>query len=210
MKSLSLLLVAALAACGGSKHEAAPPTPPAGSATGSAEPMMGSAEGSAGSAAATPETGSAAGSATAEGSAAGSAAPAPAPVADVPVEGGTKLYKDMDKKERAAFMKKVVLPKAKELFATIDPKMKTSCKTCHGKGFDDRSFKMPNPDIKPLPATEEAFMAWIKKNPDEGKWAKFMGEQFTPAMAKLFGMTQYDPRTKTGDFGCLACHTQQK
>jgi hypothetical protein len=206
MKCLSLLLVAALAACGGSKHEAAPPTPPAGSATGSAEPMMGSAEGSAGSAAATPEMGSAAGSATAEGSAAAE----PAEVADKPVEGGTKTWKDMNKKERATFMKKVVLPKAKTLFATIDPKMTTNCKTCHGKGAEDHTFKMPNPDIKALPSTPEAFMAWIKKNPDEGKWAKFMGEQFTPAMAQLFGKTPFDPQTKTGDFGCIACHTLQK
>lgn len=207
MKCLSFLLVAALAACGGSKHEAAPPTPPAGSATGSAEPMMGSAmEGSAGSAA-TPETGSAAGSATAEGSAAPAA---PAEVADKPVEGGTKTWKDMDKKERATFMKKVVLPKAKTLFATIDPKMTTNCKTCHGKGAEDHTFKMPNPDIKALPSTPEAFMAWIKKNPDEGKWAKFMGEKFTPEMAQLFGKTPFDPQTKTGDFGCIACHTLQK
>lgn len=198
-----VLVFAALAACGGSKHEAAQPAPPpAGSAAGSAEPAMGSAAGSA----TAPETGSAAGSATAEGS----AAAAPAPVADKPVEGGTKTWKDMDKKERATFMKQKVLPKAKELFATIDPKMTTNCKTCHGKGADDHSFKMPNPDIKALPSTPDAFMAWIKKNPDEGKWAKFMGEKFTPAMAQLFGMQEFDPQTKTGDFGCTACHTLQK
>jgi hypothetical protein len=197
-----VLVLAALAACGGSKHEAAPPAPPpAGSAQGTAEPAMGSA---AGSAAPTPEAGSAAGSA-----AEAPAAP-PAPVADKPVEGGTKLWKDMDKKERSTFMKQKVLPKAKELFATIDPKMTTNCKTCHGKGAEDHTFKMPNPDIKPLPSTPDAFMAWIKKNPDEGKWAKFMGEQFTPAMAQLFGMQEFDPQTKTGDFGCIACHTLQK
>lgn len=201
-----LLLVAALAACGGSKHEAAPPAPaPAPApAAGSAEPMMGSAKGS--------DMGSAAGSAAAEtGSAAGSAtAEAPTTPADKPVSGGTKTWKDMDKKERSAFMKKVVMPKAKELFASFDPKIKTTCKTCHGKGADDHTFKMPNPDIKPLPASEDAFMAWIKKNPDEGKWAKFMGEQFSPAMAQLFGMTEFDPKTKTGDFGCTTCHTLQK
>jgi hypothetical protein len=200
-----VLVVAALAACGGSKHEAAPPTPPAGSAEGSAEPMMGSAEGSAGSAA-TPEMGVAAGSATAEGS----AAEEPGEAADKPVEGGTKTWKEMDKKERSAFMKKMVLPKAKALFATIDPKMTTNCKTCHGKGAEDHSFKMPNPDIQALPSTPEAFGAWIKKNPDEGKWAKFMSEQFSPAMAQLLGKTEFDPQTKTGDFGCTVCHTLKK
>jgi hypothetical protein len=209
MRSLfSIVAALAIAACGSSKHEAAAP-----SGGGSAEPAMGSAAGSAsGSAAgsAATELGSAAAETeSAAGSAAGSAA-SPAPVADTNVAGGDKPWKDMDKKERSAFMKKVVLPKAKELFATIDPKMKTTCKTCHGKGADDHSFKMPTPDIKPLPATEEAFMAWIQKNPDEGKWAKFMGEQFTPAMAQLFGMKAFDPQTKTGDFSCTACHTLQK
>jgi len=193
-----LFVLAALAACGGSKHEPAAPPTPVGSAAGSAEPAMGSAAGSA-----APETGSAAGSATTEGSTAGSAA-------DTKVAGGDKAWKDMDKKERAAFMKKVVLPKAKELFATIDPKMDTTCKTCHGKGAEDRTYKMPNPDIKPLPASEDAFMAWIKKNPDEAKWSKFMGETFSPAMAQLLGKQDFDPKTKTGDFGCTACHTLQK
>jgi hypothetical protein len=196
----SLLLIAALAACGGSKHETAQPPsapPPIGSAAGSAEPSTGSAAGSA----TAPEAGSAAPAASAE--------PPPA-AADTPVAGGDKLWKDMDKKERGSFMKKVVLPKSKELFATIDPKMTTTCKTCHGKGAEDHSFKMPNPDIKPLPSSEQAFMDWIQKNPDEAKWAKFMSEQFEPAVAQMLGKHSFDPKTKSGDFGCTACHTLQK
>ena len=132
-----------------------------------------------------------------EGSA---AAPAPAP----------KAWKDMDKQERADFMKQVVLPKSKELFATIDPKMDVTCKTCHGKGVANHTFKMPNPDIEPLPATEKAFMAWVRKDPEEAKWAKFMSEQLVPAMADMLGQQPFDPKTKTGDFSCMACHTLQK
>ena len=183
-----LVVVAALAACGGSKHEAQPPAP-VGSAAGSAEPAMGSAGSADGS-------GSAAPAASEAGSAAGS---------------GDKAYKDMDKKERAAFMKRVVLPKAKAMFASFDPKFgEVTCRTCHGDGVDDKTFKMPNPKLKPLPGTEEAYMAWIKKNPEEGKWSKFMGEQVVPAMADMLGKQAFDPKTKTGDFSCGACHTMQK
>ena len=54
-------------------------------------------------------------------------------------------------------MKQYVLPKAKELFAAFDPKFgEVTCKTCHGDGVDNHTFKMPNPKIKPLPGTEEA------------------------------------------------------
>ena len=206
MTKYVLFSIVIAAACGGSKHEAAGPT-----GGGSAEPAMGSAAGSA------TDMGSAAGSATDMGSATGSAAgsaegsAAMAGSAAAPTATGEKAYKDMDKKERAAFMKRVVLPKAKELFASFDPKFgEVTCRTCHGDGVDNHTFKMPNPKIKPLPATEEGFMAWIKKNPEEGKWAKFMSEQLEPAMGQMLGMAVFDPKTKTGELSCNTCHTLQK
>src|SRR5512143_3390308 len=59
----------------------------------------------------------------------------------------TATFDDMTKKQRGAYMKHVVLPEMTKVFAELDPKLASdmSCKTCHGKGFDDRSFKMPNP-----------------------------------------------------------------
>ena len=208
-----LVLVAALAACGSTSKPAAEPAPApapvepatpvavgsaAGSGTGSAAPATGSAA----------ETGSAA---PAAGSAAeaGSAAAAPAEVEYAKLDG--KLYKDLDKKGRAEFMKKLVLPKAKELFAAFDPKMgEVTCKTCHGDGVKDHSFKMPNPKIKQLPGTEKAFVEWVHQNPDEAKWAGFMAEKLEPAMGQLLGRTVFDPRTKTGELSCGTCHVMAK
>jgi hypothetical protein len=201
----TLVVAAGLAACGSKKPTPAPPAP--------IEPGTGSAVGSAAGSAEQPEsTGSAAGSAAAEtGSAAGSGSAAEIDWTANAAKIDGKTYKDLDKKQRGQLMKQYVLPKAKELFAAFDPKFgEVTCKTCHGDGVKDHTFKMPNPKIKPLPGTEEAFMAWVKQNPDEGKWAGFMAQQLTPAMGQILGMKPFDPKTKTGEFSCGACHTMKK
>lgn len=121
-----------------------------------------------------------------------------------------KAFKDMNLDERTAFMKTVVLPKTKALFVAFDPKFdQMNCETCHGDGAKDGTWTMPNPKIKPLPATEEAFMAWIQKEPAEAKWTQFMAEKLEPEMGKLLGMTVFDPKTKTGEFSCHNCHTSE-
>lgn len=113
----------------------------------------------------------------------------------------------MDGKQREQFMKDVVLPKSKELFVAFDAKFADmNCKTCHGDGAEDGSFEMPNPKIKPLPNSEEGFMAWIAKEPDEGRWAGFMAQKLEPAVAEMLGEKPFDPKTKTGEFGCANCH----
>lgn len=211
MKKLAIVLLVLAASCSKKKVEeptqgsAAADVVKTGSNAGvSVVPTSGSAEGSA----SVPETGSAAGS----GSDAGSAAAAGSGDGSAFFAGMDGIaYKDMDKKQRGAYMKKVVLPKARELFSAFDPKLpKVGCKTCHGDGVADHTFKMPNPKIKPLPGTEEAFMAWVSKDKDAARWSKFMGEQLVPEMAKLVGKQPFDPKTKTGEFSCAACHTLKK
>ena len=85
----------------------------------------------------------------------------------------------------------------------FDPKFETmTCKTCHGDGAENGSWEMPNPKIKALPGSEEAFMASVQKEPAEGKWGGFMATQLEPAMGKLLGVQVFDPKTKTGEFSC--------
>jgi hypothetical protein len=198
------MFAAGLAACGSKKPEpAAPPPPPT---SGPTEP----AAGSAGAGSAMEGSGAGSATATATGTTEGSAAPEVDWAANAPKIDG-KIYKDLDKKGRAQLMKQYVLPKAKELFASFDPKFgDVTCKTCHGDGAENHTFKMPNPKIKQLPGTEEAFMTWVKQNPEEGKWAGFMAQQLEPAVAQILGVKPFDPRTKTGDFSCFGCHTMKK
>ncbi len=118
-------------------------------------------------------------------------------------------WKDMNYDQRREFMKKTVMPKMKPIFKDFDRKMfaEFTCETCHGKGASDRKYKMPSPDIHPLPSTPEAFQAKLKTEPTWPKWTKFMGEKVEPAMAGLLSMPVFDPKNPSKDaFSCAACH----
>src|SRR3954469_16565548 len=125
---------------------------------------------------------------------------------DHPEPAHAKVWADMDMKEREVYMKDVVLPKMKAEFVAFDPKFQAmDCKTCHGKGAEDGSFEMPNPDIKPLPNTEQAFVAWVSKDAEAGRFAQFMVAKVEPMMGELLHIPVFDPKTKTGDFSCSSC-----
>jgi len=121
---------------------------------------------------------------------------------------GVTAWKDMSKEERATFMKKTVLPKMKAEFVLVDAKEfgEMNCATCHGDGVKDKSFKMPNPKLPKLVATEEGFKKLSVDHPD---MMKFMGQKVVPDMAALLGVAPYDPKTHQG-FGCFACHTMKE
>ncbi|HET9621208.1 MAG TPA: hypothetical protein VFP84_07570 [Kofleriaceae bacterium] len=116
-------------------------------------------------------------------------------------------WKTMDHKQRAKYMAKVVLPKMKEVFVAFDPQFKDmDCKTCHGEGETDGTFKMPNPKLRVLPQSEEQFGTWVKAEPDLGRWGQFMGSKVEPMMAQLLGEEVKDEKTGKGEFDCLNCH----
>jgi hypothetical protein len=114
----------------------------------------------------------------------------------------------MNLEQRQTYMKEVVLPKARDIFIAFDAKKyeKMDCVTCHGDGVADGSFDMPNPKIKPLPNSEEAFMAWVAKEPEAGRYAQFMSEKVEPLMGELLQKVVFDPKTKTGELSCMSCH----
>ena len=111
----------------------------------------------------------------------------------------------MNHDQKLAFMKSTVMPKMKDEFSAFDAKRfgEMNCKTCHGDGAADGSFKMPNAKLPPVPATKEGFEKLMKKKPEI---CKFMMEKVTPDMAGLLGEPAYDPKTQQG-FGCHGCHT---
>ncbi len=137
--------------------------------------------------------------------------PKEAPAQEEPVVGPpTVAWKDMTKEQRGKFMFAVVTPKMKELFVGFDPKTfkDFGCKTCHGDGAVDKTFKMPNPGIAELPTTPEGFAELAKDKPE---YMEFMGKQVKPQMAALLGIEELDPAApKEGAFGCYACHTTEK
>ncbi len=113
----------------------------------------------------------------------------------------------MTQAQRTTYMKEVVLPKTKAIFVAFDSKYQTmDCKTCHGDGADDGSFTMPNGKIKPLPNTEEAFMAWVGKDAEAARYTGFMASKVEPLMGELLHVSVFDPKTKTGEMSCANCH----
>jgi hypothetical protein len=129
-----------------------------------------------------------------------------APSADAAA--GGLVWKDMKRDEREHYMKTVVVPTMKPLFAKWSPDEHgdTRCATCHGASAKDKTFKMPNPKLPRLP-TDEA--GWKELEAKEPEAVKFMREVVVPTMAQMLGEKPYDPATKEG-FGCFECHTAKK
>lgn len=114
-------------------------------------------------------------------------------------------WASMKKPDRKKYMKAVVLPGAKELFAAYDAKKykKVTCQTCHGeKRVDDSTYKMPNPEIAKLPTTPDAFKALKAKKPE---MVKFMAEEVKPHMAAWLGKPEWTPQNPNG-YACFGCH----
>jgi len=113
-------------------------------------------------------------------------------------------FDDLDHAGKLKLMKTKVLPEMGAMFTAFDPQKwpKVECKTCHGKGAEDGTFKMPNPD---LPRLDFAHMDQL--SPEKQKIAKFMSEQVKPKMAELVGQQPMGPDNPHG-FGCLECHMQ--
>lgn len=105
----------------------------------------------------------------------------------------------MPVKDKAAFMKKKVMPEMSKLFQEFDSKefADFSCKTCHGP-----QMKPKPSDFLPVLEVKDGKMEEAEKHPEV---AKFMMEKVTPAMAQIFGKPPYDPATHQG-FGCGGCH----
>jgi hypothetical protein len=116
-------------------------------------------------------------------------------------------WKDMDRGQRLRHMKTVVFPAMKAEFQRFDPKDfgEFTCATCHGRGAEDKTFEMPNPELPQLPADEAGFRQLTVEEP---KWVKFMSETVVPNMARMLDEKPHDPATNEG-FGCFRCHTKK-
>jgi hypothetical protein len=124
------------------------------------------------------------------------------------ISGPPKPWDKMKKAEKKEYMKKVVLPKMKEIFQSFDAEdyANMRCETCHGAGVKNESYKMPNPGLPKLPGKPEGWAAFKTKHADK---MKFMETKVKPTMAALIGEPVWDMKTGKG-FKCTDCHTEQK
>jgi hypothetical protein len=146
--------------------------------------------------------------ASAAPAAAASAAPSATAEEAPPSQPGPGDWDKWSHEQKLAWMKVGVMPKMGGLFHDYDAKTydEPKCVLCHGAGAKDGTFKMPNPDLPKLPASEAGFKVLAAKHP---KVFGFMAKQVEPTMASLLGEPPYDMKTKQG-FGCFGCHTPKK
>lgn len=113
----------------------------------------------------------------------------------------------MSHDQKKDYMKNVVIHKMRPLFREFDPERfeKITCKTCHHPDkVEQDTFKMPNPELEKLPATEEGWAKLAKS--EDSTMMKFMAEVVKPKMAELMHLKPFDMKTNTGEFGCNNCH----
>ena len=132
-----------------------------------------------------------------------------ATAATAPGGGPSPPWKEMNKDQRMNYMKQVVFPKMKDEFSAFNAHYNDmTCKTCHGDSAATGNFKMPNPQLPKLPAPGD--MAGFQKvMAAKPQVVEFMGKKVKPDMAQLLGLTEFNPETKTGEFGCYGCHTHE-
>ncbi len=131
--------------------------------------------------------------------AAGPGEPGAAPAAEAPGAAPDVWSDSLSDKEKAAFMKKKVVPPMTKAFQAFDAKKygDFGCKTCHGPSFKPHPVDfLPELHFKDGKITEAA---------EHPELAKFMHDEVVPQMAEIFGQKPYDPATNEG-FGCKACH----
>jgi hypothetical protein len=109
-------------------------------------------------------------------------------------------FEDLDHDQRVEFMKQKVVPTMKPIFQAHDPKdfADFGCQTCHGDGFKQGNFEMPNPK---LPKLDFANIGKYKR--EDVEWMK---TQVFPTMGKLLRIPLQSADNPKG-FNCLNCHT---
>lgn len=133
----------------------------------------------------------------------GEAAPPPsAPVSSTPATPRLGEWKTWTHDQKLAYMKDVFTPAEAPWFKQYDSTKfaELTCRSCHGPGADDGSFKMPN---AALPKLAPGHIHELEKtNP---KAFAFMNEIVMPRSAELLGQYPWAHMTMSG-FGCFGCH----
>jgi cytochrome c553 len=103
-------------------------------------------------------------------------------------------------------MKSTVVGAERALFARFEPVRYSTfdCKTCHGRGGMDGTYRMPNPDLPKLAGGPDGFQELAQHEPEA---TAFMS-QVKKETAQLLGMKPWDESKESG-FSCFGCHTRR-
>jgi hypothetical protein len=108
--------------------------------------------------------------------------------------------------QKLAYMQDVVMPAEREVFARFEPVRfaRMDCHTCHGRGADDGTYRMPNPELPKLVGGKPGFGELATVEPEV---LRFMQSVVVPETAKLLNVPAFDMEKHVG-FSCYQCHTR--
>ncbi|MFH1982897.1 MAG: hypothetical protein ABIL58_13725 [Pseudomonadota bacterium] len=118
-------------------------------------------------------------------------------------DGKPMTWPEMDKAERKAHMKDVVMPRAAAVFREWRPEKYTAvnCTLCHGDGAKTDNFHMPTAHLPRL-SGELLLGPEFAKYPDT---TQLKLDRLVPEMADALGVKSFSVITRRG-FGCYSCH----
>jgi len=118
-------------------------------------------------------------------------------------DGERPTWTEMNKDQRKAHMRHVVLPLAADVFQAWRPERyaRVDCTLCHGDNAHWEDFQMPTSH---LPRLSGALLLGpeFEKHPDT---TRLKLDRLVPEMAAALGLKPFSIITRRG-FGCYSCH----
>lgn len=136
-------------------------------------------------------------------------APSPAPPAgQAPVAPpGPGDWQRWSHDQKLAYMSTTFMDEERKIFASWEPvRFRTlECRTCHGPGVGDGTFRLPNVDLPQVAPGAEGFQELAAHEPEV---LSFMQKRLVPETARLLGVPAFDFEKHQG-FSCYQCHVRQ-
>lgn len=118
-------------------------------------------------------------------------------------DGRRLAWHEMNRPQRKAHMRSVVLPQAAAIFRDWRPDRhaQVDCTLCHGQGVRTGNFDMPT-DHLPRLSGSLLLRPEFEKHPDT---TRLKLGRLVPTMSEALGLKSFSLITRRG-FGCYSCH----